>query len=141
MSETKISDTDAGETSREALTVYYDGECPLCRAEIGHYSRCRGAEAVAFVDVSRPDADPGPDLPRRTAMARFHVRGPDGRLASGAAGFATLWRTLPGWRLAGRIASLPLIGGVLEVAYRLFLPIRPSLARLVGWFGKSGERD
>jgi len=120
----------------DAMTVYYDGECPLCRAEIGHYRACRGADAVSFVDVSKPDADPGPDLPREAAMARFHVRDAEGRLVSGAAGFAALWSVLPAWRPAARIARLPGVRGVLELAYRGFLPVRPFLARVVGRFSK-----
>ncbi|MGJ3264994.1 MAG: thiol-disulfide oxidoreductase DCC family protein [Salinarimonas sp.] len=113
------------------VTVYYDGACPLCRAEIGHYARCRGAERVAFVDVSDEAADPGPDLPRSAALARFHVRDADGRLVSGAAGFARLWRVLPAWRPAAAIAGLPGVGTLLERAYRGFLPLRPFLVRMV----------
>ena len=85
----------------ETLTVYYDGACPLCRAEIGHYRRCRGAERIAFVDVAPDGAPLGPDLDRAAARARFHVRDADGRLRSGAAGFARLWSALPGWRWLG----------------------------------------
>ncbi|GJE59549.1 thiol-disulfide oxidoreductase DCC family protein [Methylobacterium trifolii] len=122
---------------RQELTVYYDGGCPLCRAEIGHYRKSRGAERVAFVDA-RPDgpaAALGPDLDRSAALRRFHVRGPDGRLTSGAAAFARLWRTLPGWRWLGRIVDLRVFGRrpvlpLAEAAYRLSLPLRPRLARL-----------
>ncbi|MGP9819830.1 thiol-disulfide oxidoreductase DCC family protein [Salinarimonas sp. NSM] len=113
------------------LTVYYDGACPLCRTEIGHYSRCRGAERIAFVDVSDAAADPGPDLPREAALARFHVRDAQGGLVSGAEGFARLWRVLPAWRPAAAVARLPGVGWLLELAYRGFLPLRPHLARLV----------
>lgn len=111
-------------------TVYYDGSCPLCRAEIAHYRSCRGAEAVDFVDVSGPDAAPGSDLTRREAMARLHVRLPDGRLVSGAEGFLAVWRALPGWRWLARIGSLPLVLPVLEIGYRMFLPVRPLLSRV-----------
>lgn len=114
---------------RPELTVYYDGACSLCRAEIGHYRACRGAESVAFVDVSEPGADPGPDLPREAALARFHVRDREGRLVSGAAGFALLWRALPAWLVAGRFAALPGVRSALEIAYRGFLPVRPYLSR------------
>ena len=54
------------------LSVYYDGACPLCRAEIAHYRRCRGAEALSFVDVST--TAPSEGLSCRQALARFHVR-------------------------------------------------------------------
>jgi hypothetical protein len=62
-------------------------------------------------------------------MARFHVRDVNGRLYSGAAGFAVLWSTLPQWRSLGRLAALPPIGWVLERAYTEFLKIRPWLQR------------
>jgi predicted DCC family thiol-disulfide oxidoreductase YuxK len=84
------------EPASPELTVYYDGACPLCRAEIGHYRRCEGAERVAFVDVAMQE--PGDGLSRAEALTRFHVRGPDGALVSGAAAFARLWRSLPRWR-------------------------------------------
>ncbi len=113
---------------KPALTVYYDGACPLCRREIGVYKDCRGAESVAFVDVSEPGAAPGDDLSREAALARFHVRDEKGELHSGAAGFAQLWLTLPGWRLLGRLAKLPLVLPLLERAYRGFLRFRPRIA-------------
>ena len=113
----------------ETLTVYYDGACPLCWAEIGHYRRCRGAERIAFVDVAPDGAPLGPDLDRAAARARFHVRDADGRLRSGAAGFARLWSALPRWRWLARIARLPVVLPLAEIAYRAFLPLRPRIAR------------
>lgn len=115
------------------LTVYFDGSCPLCRAEISHYRRLDRDAAVEFADVSAPDRTPGPDLPRHAAMARFHVRLPDGRLLSGAAAFAALWRTMPGpWRVLGHVAGWRPVTIVLEGLYRAFLPVRPYLSQAVG---------
>lgn len=117
-----------------ALTVYHDGSCPLCRLEIGHYRRARGAERIDFVDVAEPGARPGPDLPRGDAIARFHVRLPTGELRSGAAAFVAVWRVLPRWRPLATVAKVPGALQALEVGYRAFTPFRPSLARLVGRF-------
>ncbi|MFN3672919.1 MAG: thiol-disulfide oxidoreductase DCC family protein [Bosea sp. (in: a-proteobacteria)] len=114
-----------------ALTVYYDGACPLCRAEIGHYRSQPGAERICFTDVARADESTGQDLPRGDAMARFHVRDAQGRLVSGAAAFVLVWSTLPRWRWAARIARLPGVTPLLELGYRLFLPVRPLLSRVV----------
>jgi CRP-like cAMP-binding protein len=39
------------------------------------------------------------------ALARFHVRLSDGRIASGAQGFVEIWKTLPRWRWAARAST------------------------------------
>lgn len=115
-----------------ALTVYYDGACALCAAEIRLYRRCRGAERLAWIDVS-PDgpADLGPGLTRAQARARLHVRDARGQLASGAAAFLTLWSHLPAWRALAWLRHVPGLPAVAEVGYRAFLPLRPWIARLV----------
>jgi predicted DCC family thiol-disulfide oxidoreductase YuxK len=110
------------------LTVFFDGDCPLCRSEIGLYRNCAGADRVAFVDVATLEAGHvAVGLHKTEALARFHVQTADGQLHSGAAGFAQLWLTLPGWRWLGRITMLPVIRTCAEVAYRGFLHIRPGI--------------
>lgn len=114
----------------ETLTIYYDGACPLCRAEIAHYGAIDEARKLRFVDASASETDLGPDLPRAAALGRFHVRKADGTLVSGAAGFVAIWSVLPRWRWAGRLARLPGVTPLLEVLYRGFLPLRPYISRL-----------
>jgi predicted DCC family thiol-disulfide oxidoreductase YuxK len=110
------------------LTVFFDGSCPLCRSEIGLYRTCAGADRVAFVDVAAAKVgNVASGLDKTAALARFHVQTADGQLHSGAAGFAQLWLTLPGWRWLGRITMLPGIRTCAEVAYRGFLYIRPGI--------------
>ena len=87
------------------VSVYYDGSCPLCRREMSFYRKRRGAEAVAWVDVSRPCNLPA-DLSRAGAMARFHVRDANGRLVDGGEAFAELWKQLPGLRWVGLFFAL-----------------------------------
>lgn len=114
----------------EALTVYYDGSCPMCRREIALYQRLHSQQPVAWVDVSTP-ADCGDGLTCELAMRRFHVRESSGRLLHGAQAFARLWRCYPGWRWLGWVASVPPVSWLAEGAYRLFLPIRPHVQRWV----------
>lgn len=113
-------------------TVYFDGSCPLCQAEIGYYRRQDQSGAICFIDVSETGAVTPEGVTRQRAMERFHVRAGDGRILSGAAAFVEIWKRLPGWRWAARVASLPGVLAVLELGYRMFLPVRPFLSRLFG---------
>ena len=116
----------------EKVTVYFDGSCPLCTKEIAFYKRQDGADAIHFVDVSDPTTPTAPDLSREQALKRFHIRQADGTLVSGAAAFAGVWAVLPRWAWAAKLSRLPGVSFLLQGLYRLFLPIRPILSRLVG---------
>ena len=117
-------------------TVYYDGSCPLCYKEIKFYRTMAGAGNVTWFDLSTSSASyPTTGLSREAALRRFHVRTADGALLNGAAAFAHLWLNLRGWRLLGVITGHRVVLPFAEVAYRLFLLIRPAmqaLARKVG---------
>jgi len=113
-------------------TVYFDGSCPLCRAEIGYYRRKDQGGAFCFVDISETGAVTPEGITQQWAMERFHVRASDGRILSGAAAFVEVWTRLPNWRWAARAASLPGALAALELGYRMFLPVRPFISRLFG---------
>jgi predicted DCC family thiol-disulfide oxidoreductase YuxK len=113
-------------------TVFFDGSCPLCRAEIGYYRRQDQAGTLCFVDVSDPGAIIPEGITQQRAMERFHVRANDGTLLSGAAAFVEVWTRLPKWRWAARAASLPGALAALELGYRIFLPVRPIISRVFG---------
>ena len=115
------------------LTVFYDGACPLCRREIGFYQRRDGAQSIDWVDVSRCAGETvAPGLTKAEAMARFHVKRADGRLASGGLAFAQLWAALPGFRPFGLVLQWPPLAWLTERVYRLFLKVRPRLQALAG---------
>ena len=113
-------------------TLFFDGSCPLCRAEIGYYRRKDQAGALCFVDVSETGAATPEGITQRRALGRFHVRSGDGRVLSGAAAFVEVWTRLPKWRWAARAASLPGALAALELGYRMFLPVRPFISRVFG---------
>ncbi|WP_337877039.1 DUF393 domain-containing protein [Elioraea sp.] len=104
--------------------AYYDGACPVCAREVAFWRGRPGGGAIAWVDVSAPDAAPGPGLTRAAALARMHVRLPDGRLVAGARAFAVIWGTMPGFRRLGRLVGHPLVAPLAEAGYRGFLAVR-----------------
>lgn len=110
------------------LIVWFDGGCPLCRREIALMRRLDRRRAIDFIDVSdaTPKACP---VDRTELLARFHAS-EGGRLLSGAAAFAAMWRAIPVLRPLGLAARSPLVLSGLEAVYRVFLRIRPSLQRL-----------
>lgn len=110
------------------MIVFFDGSCPLCVSEIGFYRKLRGADAVQWVDVSEmPEREIAPDLSKRQALARFHVRTVEGRLVSGGEAFAHLWSTLPAFRLLGNMFKTWPLNWIIDRAYNLFLRFRPQL--------------
>ncbi len=108
------------------LQVWYDGACPLCQREIALMRRLDRRGAIAFTDVAVPGA--ACPLDRATLLARFHAR-EGGRMLSGAAAFAAMWRAIPLLRPLGLAARSPAVLWLLERAYRGFLRWRPALQR------------
>jgi 3-demethoxyubiquinol 3-hydroxylase len=111
------------------LTVLYDGACPLCRREIGVYRGLRPNTPVCFADVSDASLALPSGTTREQLLARFHVRGSDGQLLSGAQAFLALWAALPGWRWLALVGRVPGAAWLMERVYRLFLRVRPLLQR------------
>ncbi|MBC7579535.1 MAG: DUF393 domain-containing protein [Tardiphaga sp.] len=125
-----------GDADPASLTVYFDGSCPLCAAEIAYYRGQDPSKVICFRDVSQAGASTGPDLTRPQAMKRLHVRNHDGALVSGAAAFVRIWEELPGWRWAARIAKRRRVLGVLEMGYSAFLHVRPLISGGMRWLRK-----
>jgi predicted DCC family thiol-disulfide oxidoreductase YuxK len=111
-----------------ALTVWYDGACPLCIREIALMRRLDTRRAIHFVDVA-PETTACP-LDRQLLLARFHAQEADGPVLSGAAAFAAMWRTIPMLRPLGLVARNGVVLAMLESLYRAFLKIRPRLQAL-----------
>ncbi len=112
-----------------ALTVLYDGACPLCRREIGVYRHLPSDTLVCFADVSDAAVSLPSGTTRQQLLSRFHVQRHDGELLSGAQAFLALWSVLPGWRWLARAGRLPGAAWLMERAYRFFLRGRPTLQR------------
>ncbi|WAP68833.1 thiol-disulfide oxidoreductase DCC family protein [Jiella pelagia] len=111
------------------LIVWHDGSCPLCQREIALMRRLDRRGAITFVDATSAD-DVSCPIDRADLLSRFHAS-EDGRLVSGAAAFAAMWRQIPVLRPIGLAARAPFVLAMLERAYVAFLRVRPRLQRFV----------
>jgi len=118
------------EASANARTkVWFDGACPLCLREIAVMKRLDRGGAIDFVDVSG-SGDPSCPIDQSQLLARFHAE-EDGKVLSGAAAFAAMWRAIPMLRPLGLIAKNRIILALLEKLYLVFLKVRPRLQKML----------
>ena len=91
---------------RSELTVYYNGECPVCRHEIESYRRVadRHEADIAWRDITADAAALAEiGMSEDQAARRLHVADGTGRLLAGVDAFEGLWLALPGFRWLGRL--------------------------------------
>jgi predicted DCC family thiol-disulfide oxidoreductase YuxK len=119
----------ATDQARQGLTVWYDGDCPLCRNEIALLRAMDRAGRIAFVDLSVGLPCP---IDRMAMKMRFHAQEAGGPLLSGAEAFAAMWRAVPPLAPFGRMARTPWLLRMLEALYVAFLKVRPLLQTLAG---------
>ncbi len=116
----------------QSLTIYYDGECPLCLAEI-HFLKCRNKDhLIEFVDVAAAQYDEAThQLSCQLALAAMH-----GRLADG-----TQLKGIPVFTEAYRRSDLPMLAWIfsrtwlepfLSAMYYVFAKYRHSISRTIG---------
>lgn len=125
-----MSNTAAPSTPE--LTLYYDGQCPLCVAEVAFLQSRNATGELAFVDITQADfAQAGHHISCEAAMAQIHGRTADGQVLVGVPVFAAAYKLakLPvlAWLLSRRWL-LP----VLQPAYVLFAKHRQAISRRIG---------
>ena len=109
------------------LTVFFDGDDPICRREIALMRRL-GGEGVTFCNVAR-DASllEGTGLTQAQAIGRFHARTSSGALVSGAEAFRLVWARVPYLRRIARFMHWPGMLPVSERVYRVYLTVKRAV--------------
>jgi len=95
-----------------ALTTFYNGACPVCRAEMTSYRRAALAKGLplVFQDVVEDGGEAAAlGLTPDRALRRLHARDAAGRLYVGFDAMLAVWRAVPRTRWLGRFFGLPLI--------------------------------
>ncbi len=103
-----------------ALTLFFDGQCPLCEKEISHLKKRNYNDVIAFVDINAAEfSQTYPDMDWDALNERIHAIDESGEVYIG------LDATHKAWSLVGfpwLYASLrwPIIRFFADKAYLLF---------------------
>jgi uncharacterized protein len=129
-----VANPRAKSIERTRATVYFNGDCPVCRFEMNHYAKlCAVSQPeLTFIDaLQRPDdlADCG--LRREHLERRLYVRDTRGRVQSGMPAIIALWETMPRYRLLARVCNLPPLRRASVLLYDHL--ISPGLAHWARW--------
>jgi predicted DCC family thiol-disulfide oxidoreductase YuxK len=110
------------------VDVYFDGSCPLCRAEIGalkaadphDHLRLHDCSPPTFVDVDAQAAG----IDRAAMMSAMHIRAASGRWYTGVEAFEMMYRAL----------------GIESIARFLGHPwLKPGLVRFYPWIARNRQ--
>lgn len=115
------------------MTLYYDGHCSLCLAEIRFLEQRNQAGLLSFVDVCAPDfssAEVGASS-CQILLDNMHAKLADGTVLVGAEVFAAAYARVQLPRMAW-LFSRPLLMPIWRLGYRLFARHRERISRLIG---------
>ncbi len=116
----------------EKFTLFYDGACPLCQAEILFLSGRNEAKLLDFVDIHSEQFDPQKmGVSCEDALAAMYGQFESGKLIQGIAVFSEAYRRANLPRLAW-IFSRKSLQPFLRVAYLLFAKYRHAISSLIG---------
>lgn len=116
----------------QKLTLFYDGRCPLCQAEILFLSRRNQHNLLQFVDIHTDEFQPqAMGVTCEQAMAAMYGQLDDGRLFQGAAVFALAYQRANLPRLAWFLSLRPM-QPLFQWGYRVFARNRYALSKVLG---------
>ena len=119
-------------TQLEKLTLFYDGACPLCQAEILFLSGRNQANLLDFVDINSGRFDPQKvGVTCEAALAAMYGQFSSGKLIQGVSVFPEAYRRANLPRLAWIFSRKPL-QPFLKLAYLFFAKNRHTISSILG---------
>jgi predicted DCC family thiol-disulfide oxidoreductase YuxK len=116
----------------QKLTLFYDGACPLCQAEILFLSGRNQADLLGFVDINSKAYDPlKVGVSCEEALAAMYGQYADGTLINGVTVFPEAYRRADLPTLAW-IFSRKSMQPFLKMGYRFFAKNRHAISRVFG---------
>ena len=119
-------------TATPELTLYYDGSCPLCLAEVAFLQSRNAQGLLAFVDVTHREFEAAVhQMSCEAAMAQIHGRTADGQVLVGVPVFAKAYQ-LAKLPVLAWILSRRWLMPILQPAYVWFARHRQTISRHIG---------
>ena len=115
-----------------ALTVIYDGNCPVCRLTIRALRILDWRECLAFTPLQQFRPRSSGDPSRRELIRALHVRDSHGRWHRGGYAALRIAGVIPILVPLSLVGRLPGLDGPVESAYRLVADNRHAIGRLLG---------
>lgn len=114
------------------LTLYFDGSCPLCLAEVAFLQSRNVQGQLAFVDVTHTGFEAAThQISCEAAMAQIHGRTADGQVLVGVPVFAKAYQ-LAKLPVMAWILSRRWLMPILQPAYVWFAKHRQTISRRIG---------
>ncbi|MES9942651.1 MAG: DUF393 domain-containing protein [Candidatus Thiodiazotropha sp. 6PLUC2] len=119
------------------LEFLYDGNCPICSADVARLHKADHHHRLIFIDITEADFNPQEyDRSLETLLARIHARRADGLIVEGPEVFRLSMAAVGlGWLVAP--SRWPLLNYATEITYNWFARNRTTLARHFSKFSKT----
>ena len=109
----------------EKLTIFFDGECPLCKREVDFLKSKNQKRSLKLIDINCSDFDLyfNYGITYKQAMERIHALKSDGSIITDIEVFQEAYKLIGfGWIYAP--TKLPIIDKLIEFIYRLWAKYR-----------------
>jgi predicted DCC family thiol-disulfide oxidoreductase YuxK len=114
------------------LSVYYDGSCAMCVAQMEKFEAENAENKLIFVDTSRTDFERRDHALVDADLDRYvYVLDKDGHRARGVEAFTWMWWAL-GYTWKARIFSVPIVRTFAKIGYKVISRFRYILVRKHG---------
>lgn len=111
------------------VTIFYDGACRMCIAQISQFQKADSKKRLVFVDISKPDFDQAKaGLTGESIQRYIYAQDSVGHLVRGVDAFVWMWAATDRKFLAWFI-SLPVVKQLGKFIYRLISRFRYVFGR------------
>ncbi len=98
--------------------------------EVRYYKRKDSAGRLDWINIASPNFKAESyHLDPKLVQKRMHARLVSGEVVTGVDAFIAIWKTLDGFSFYAKLASIPFIKPILELAYLCFAELRPFLPK------------